>query len=140
MLAFAAFFLALTGAFPKQSAYFPRFFTLVLIALSVIIVWGGVKKSARLSRGTATESDERPLTRRELVLPMSGIAVMVCYIALIPAIGFFVSTGLFMLVSMWLLKIRSIPVMLLSTLGLEAFIYVLFIMQLKLNMPSGLFI
>lgn len=140
MMAFSAFFLVLTGTFPKQSAYFPRFFTLTLIALSAFIVWGGFKKSARLGQGTAAETDERPITRRELALPMAGIAVMVCYIAAIPLLGFFVSTGLFMLAGMWLLKIRSIPMMLLSTLGLEAFIYLLFIVQLKLNMPSGLLI
>ncbi len=140
LLALSTFFLVLTGSFPKQSAYFPRFFTCLLIVLSAVIIWEGIRKTAKLHKGMTAESGENPITLREIALPMSGFAMIVFYVAAIPIIGFFVATGIFLLTSMWLLKIRSILMILLSTVGVEAFIYFLFIVQLKLSMPSGLLI
>ena len=138
LMAFAAFFFILTGEFPKESSYFPRFFTCVLILISALIIWQGVQKTRRLWQGEGAESGDAPITGHELRQPMTGLIGIVAYIAAISLIGFFVSTGLFLLTYMWCLKIRSIPMLLISTLAVEVFIYVLFVMQLKLTMPAGI--
>lgn len=137
-MAFAAFFFILTGSFPKESSYFPRFFTCMLILISALIIWQGVQKTRHLQKGEMAETGDVPITFGELRLPMLGIVGIGGYIAAIPILGFFVSTGLFLIAYMWCLKIRRIPVLLISTFAVEAFIYVLFVIQLKLAMPSGI--
>lgn len=138
LTAFAAFFFVLTWEFPKESSYFPRFFTCALMIISIFIIGQGVKKTRAAQTGEKAEGAEIPLTCHELRLPMIGLAAIAGYIAAINFVGFFVSTGLFLIGAMWFLKVRSVPMLLISTLAMEGFIYLLFVVQLKLTMPSGI--
>ncbi|MFR7760778.1 MAG: tripartite tricarboxylate transporter TctB family protein, partial [Peptoniphilus grossensis] len=49
--------------------------------------------------------------------------------------GFFISTSIFMPISMYLSKQKNIILIIGVTLFLEIFIYLLFVMQLGLRMP-----
>lgn len=62
LMAFAAFFFILTGEFPKESSYFPRFFTCALILISALIIWQGVQKTRLLQQGEDAESGDAPIT------------------------------------------------------------------------------
>ena len=73
-------------------------------------------------------------------LPLLGYALIVVYILLIDVLGFFVSTTIFMVGYMLFLKMRKPLTLMLVTLGVDVFVYFLFVMQLKLNLPSGLLI
>jgi len=70
-----------------------------------------------------------------VILYTLSIAV---YIYLIPRIGYFIATPLFMVVSYLYLKAAGFVRAMLISLGFSVFIYFLFVWFLKLPIPMGL--
>lgn len=142
LIGFTFTFFFLTSNFPAQSAIFPRFFLIGLLFFSIMIVVAGVKKTARLGVGENDKSEldekETPIRPQELKLPMIGLGIILAYIVAIDTLGFFVSTTLFLVGFMLFLRIRNYLAIGLTTLGVDLFIYVLFVRQLKLTMPAGI--
>ena len=128
-----------TLRFSGQTGIFPRFALGALIILGAYTIYNGIKETKRdrniLNSGGTVTPD---LTLKDLKLPSVGYAFMLVYIIAIEPVGFFVSTTVFMLVYMWFLKIRKPAVMILVTLGVDVFLYMLFVFYLKLQLPEGI--
>ncbi len=144
LIIFSVAFFSLTISFPKQSAVFPRFFLVGLLLFSLIILAGGIRKTKLLKaaddKGNCgkLQGKEKNITFDELKNPLVGLAFIIAYIALINILGFFVSTALFLASLMLKLKIKNYLLVALTTIGVTAFVYVLFVSQLKLIMPKGI--
>ena len=67
--------------------------------------------------------------------PMAALLVIVVYAVLMKFTGYFVSTAIFLPFGMFALGQRNWKAILGVTVGLELFVYVLFVMQLQLRMP-----
>lgn len=139
LIAFSVVFLWTSKNFPDLSGVFPQFFLVVLIVLAAIVLYRAVKESARVNDLRAKGEEVSPdLTLSSISLPMQGWACVLAYSLAIHYIGFFVSTTVFMVLFMLFLGIRKWPQILLPTIGTDVFLYLLFVRQLKLSLPSGL--
>lgn len=125
------FFYYKSAGLPSDAAVWPKLILIVTLILSVLLVLSGVKKTLRQTDGT----DVLSLKIRELGAPVVVLIVMSAYAVMMDWTGFFVSTAIFLPLGMFLFKQRSLPVLLGVTVGIEVFVYWLFIVQLNLRMP-----
>ena len=78
------------------------------------------------------------VTAKEMINPMIAFVMILVYTLLIPRIGFFVTSTVFMLIMMVWMGYRKILPMVLTTAGMMGFIYFLFVYQLHVPLPSGI--
>jgi hypothetical protein len=141
LLAFSAAFLKTSVNFPELSGIFPQFFLCVLIILSGIVLCRAVKETRRVNALRAKGEAATPnLTLAQIALPMQGVACILAYALAIHYIGFFVSTTAFLVLFMLFLGIRQWQYLVLPTIGTDIFLYLLFVRQLKLSLPAGIFL
>lgn len=67
--------------------------------------------------------------------PVVSLAAVVAYGILMNFTGYFVSTAVFLPLGMFALGQRDLRAILGVTVGLEVFVYILFVTQLQLRMP-----
>lgn len=131
----------MTFKFPDTADMFPQFILAVLFALGIYTLFHGVRQTRKewgmLERG---EEVEAAFSWKESKLPLAGYVIIVLYILAIKPIGFFVSTTVFMVAYMLFLNMKKPVVLIAVTLGVDLFVYFLFVMQLNLNLPSGILI
>ena len=85
----------------------------------------------------ADEGEEETLTPSLLKTPMTLLLVVVAYAGLLEIIGFFPSTILFLGGYLWYGGVRDWRVLVGVVVGLNLFIYLLFIVQLNVPLPAG---
>jgi len=118
---------------------FPQLASGAMLVFSVFNISAGWKKTKKLNEDIAAGKDVVPeISMEKLKYPLIGIAGILVYAVCVGTIGFFVSTAVFMVVSIYWLGYRKIWVILATTAGLELFIYILFVRVLFTRMPSGL--
>ncbi len=131
----------MTFKFPDTAGIFPQFILVVLFILGAYTLFYGMSETkAERKKIEAGEQIESLFSWKSNKLPLLGYALIVIYILLIDVLGFFTSTTIFMIGYMLFLNMRKPLTLVLVTIGVDCFVYVLFVMQLKLNLPSGLFI
>ena len=64
--------------------------------------------------------------------------IIMVYVLCIDFIGFFVSTSVFLVGFMVFLNVRKPLTLICVTAGMDLFLYLLFTVGLKLNLPAGL--
>lgn len=119
---------------------FPMLASGTLILFSVFNIQNGIKKTRKLNEdyvaGTLKSAPE--ITWEKLKYPVAAAAIILIYAISVAVIGFFVSTAIFLPVSITLMGYRKYWVTACVTIGLEAFIYILFIRVLFMRLPAGL--
>ena len=131
----------MTFKFPDTAGIFPQFILVVLCLLGIYtFVYGFAEAKAERKKIEEGQEIKNIFSWEENKLPLLGYALIVVYILLIDVLGFFVSTTIFMVGYMLFLKMRKPLTLMLVPLGVDVFVYFLFVMQLKLNLPSGLLI
>lgn len=120
--------------FPGASRYFPSFCLFALLLFSILLTVEGIVRTVRVRQGKADVTVSE-LKRKPYIL----MACVVLYVLCVDRIGYFVSSAVFMPCCMYFFGQRKWKLMSLVTIGLLAFLYWLFVYQLKLNLPTGLF-
>lgn len=140
LVAIAAILYPLTYGFSGGAATWPRGILLLLAAFGILISIKGVRRAVaeREGRETADEGEEETLTPSLLKTPMALLLVVVVYAALLEVIGFFPSTTLFLAGYLWYGGVRDWRVMGGVVIGLNVFVYLLFVVQLNVQLPAGL--
>ena len=118
---------------------FPLITSSITIVCSVICLLKAIRATKEINK--RIDSDDEfvaEISAKKLVVPIVGYAFIAAYAILIPIIGFFTSTGIFMLAMMFYLGYRKWHVMILVTAGIELGIYVLFVEQLMVRIPHGI--
>ncbi|HHY59001.1 MAG TPA: tripartite tricarboxylate transporter TctB family protein [Clostridia bacterium] len=118
--------------FPMGADVFPKLLLVVILILSVY-------EFVRLLG--SKEQDQEQAARKgwqEKYNPVVVFAFCVIYAVCIKIIGFFTSTVVFVAATMWYLGVREIKTYVISIAGIGLFIYLLFVMQLKVPLPKGL--
>ena len=78
------------------------------------------------------------VTAKEMVNPMIAFLMILAYTLLIPRVGFFATSAVFMLIMMvWMGYRKPIP-MVCTTIGMLGFIWFLFCYNLNVPLPSGI--
>jgi hypothetical protein len=127
-----------TGSMPAGAAQFPKVILACFIGFGLWIAYKGVVKTRLLKNDRGDQVKDKPLDLTQLKRPFLTLAGVIMYVAAIKLAGFFVASTAFVLVFMWFSGIRSIKKMLLITLGMDIFLYLLFVIQLKVQLPSGM--
>jgi len=106
-------------------ALIPR---LWVVALFVFAVWNIINELG----GKRTSQKKGNLKILSKIL----LALLIYFIA-IPQIGYFISTPLFLLASMYIMNYRKWPIMIVNSFGFVLFSYVVFDMILRIELPLG---
>lgn len=128
--------------FAAGSALWPRIILGLLFFLSVLIVYKGIQKTKMTRKGETVEGEqeEERLNLRLLKSPIGTILIVVVYVALLAIIGFFPATILFLAGYLWYGGVRSWVTYALVIVGVNLLVYVLFVWQLNVRLPQGLFL
>jgi len=128
----SAFFLWETGRMRPGAAQFPRMVLMTFLALSVLIAALGVRKT--LNPALAKKSDFE-LSFNVAKMPILAFAIIAIYLVLINTVGFFIATTIFTPLFMLFYGARKIVPMVATTVGLNLFVWVLFVRILNVFIP-----
>jgi putative tricarboxylic transport membrane protein len=133
-----------TLSYPTQSAYFPRiiiailaFFSAALFAKSFILSRKQQATGAPAQEGTVQalpSLQQAEVVRKVLMMIFCTMA----YLVLIGVIGYYVSSIVYLPVMMWLLGVRKIRTIVLSSGGIILLVYLVFSTFLRVPLPEGL--
>ena len=129
--AVALFFLSMTLKLPKPAQAYPLFVLLLaLTTLYVVQMIIGAKKKG-VESGMEDFKDFLP----KQFFPV--LAMIVVYLVLMYFVGFYISTALFMVVSLLFLKVKKWQI-LLSTAVILVLVYCAFTLFLGVKLPMGI--
>lgn len=133
ILAFCAFFFALSLHLEAGAALMPQILLVVMAILGLLIIAGGVKKT----KATTAENPVKPLlTVESLKVPFVGFCIVSLYIAAFELIGFYAATALFLVGMMrWLKQKDWMPILVTSGIFL-AITYFFLVKQLNVSIPA----
>ena len=120
----ALFYWLSTSFINPDAARWPQGILLVSAILSILLVLNGLKGKDVISAEFKT-----------LRGPILTLAMIIIYSVAMDLAGFFIATIIFCPLGMYLLGQKNWKVLIGVPLGLDAFVYVLFVMQLQLQMP-----
>ena len=123
----------MTFYMPDVDAYrFPRMVIIVFFSLGVFLLIASLRGKYDSPDGSAV------IQVKKIKNPGISLLTVVMYAALINFIGFYTATTVFMIVFMKYLGAKSWKTMLLTIVGVDIFIYLLFTMQFKIPLPRGI--
>lgn len=135
---FAGLFYVLTLDFPVIGqpedvgpAFMPRLYAGFLGTLSLILLFQGVKE--RLKK----KSDSEPLYQNVIVVA-SIILLTLIYVFLIPYLGFYLISIIFMVLFLKITKYKNIWTIIFVPIGTNLFIFIFFQQLLKVPVPAGI--
>lgn len=125
----------------RDAALFPRGLIVLFSLFAVIIIIKGISKTRLMRQGNEIkyEGDESAINFRLLASPIITLIFVVVYILLLYLIGFFPSTILFIAGYLWYKKVKDWKAYLFVLVGINLFIYLIFVMQLNVQLPLGIF-
>lgn len=127
-----------TSSMPAGAEQFPKVILWCFIAFGLWITYKGILKTRLLISGRGDEVKDKPLALKTMKRPMLTLAGVIVYVAAIKIAGFFVASNLFVLAFMWLSGMRAVKKMAFVMAGLDVFLYLLFVVQLKVQLPAGM--
>lgn len=141
MLVVCALFFALTFDFTDGAALWPRIIIAIFAAFALLVIAAGIGKTRRARSGGEVEypGEEEPLGRTTLNFPLQTLGIVVGYGLLLSLVGFFPSTVIFLVGYMYYGRVRDWRVYVGVVVGLNLAIYLLFVLQLSVQLPSGIF-
>ena len=128
--AVALFFLSMTLKLPKPAQAYPLFIIVLLLGLTTLYV-------AQMVIGAKKKGVESGMEDFKDFLPKQFfpvLAMIVVYLVLMYFVGFYISTALFMVVSLLFLKWQ----ILLSTAVILVLVYCAFTLFLGVKLPMGI--
>lgn len=111
-----------------DAATWPHLILVCIIILSAMLVINGLKL-------TQAHADPGTIPLNILKGPAASIVAIVAYGILMNFTGYFISTAVFLPLGMFALGQRNWKAIVGVTVGLELFVYILFVTQLQLRMP-----
>ncbi|CAK7030781.1 tripartite tricarboxylate transporter TctB family protein [Fusobacterium varium] len=131
LLILETFYFLLIKALPENAAKYPMFVCILLIILTIML---GVK-----SFTVQKKYEEKLFANLQLKQFLFVIIVSGIYIFLIELLGFFVTTLIYLIVVMIGLK-ANVKLSAITSIGFCILIYLVFVVFLKVPVPSGFLI
>lgn len=120
------------GADGPGPGFFPMWYGVAMIALSLLLVFSSLR------RGAAVES-ARPVNWREVGRALASWAAFSACIALLKVLGFVLAFGLLTLFVVAVMYRRPLGVALAVAIGSAAGFYLVFPLALNVDLPAGVF-
>jgi putative tricarboxylic transport membrane protein len=133
-----------TTEYPARAASWPMWMWGLLGALSAVLLFNSLRQAYRPAKPKAPsdsdggEAEPGPLSMRMGLRIAINIGLIIVYVILVPILGFFAATGLFLCVSMFYLGIRPAWKILAVTTGTLVVFYSVFEAFLGVLVPHGL--
>lgn len=129
LILFSVIFFLMSGKFSNPSAaIWPKAILIGIMILSSLLLLQGVKM-------TGQQKEAGTIPASALKGSMTSLVCIIIYAILMNYTGYFVSTAIFLPFGMYALGQRNWKAILGVTVGLEVFVYILFVTQLQLRMP-----
>ncbi|NLI90070.1 MAG: tripartite tricarboxylate transporter TctB family protein [Epulopiscium sp.] len=109
--------------------YFPRILSLIVILLAAIELISSYRDKE--------EEEEIKLFAKENARVWVSLGFIILYFIGLSYLGFIISTIIFMLVMLMYFRIRNIIVLVAVPIGLTTFLYFIFTILLKVQLPIG---
>lgn len=120
---------------------FPLLLSVILIILAIFMILEAIKKGneseEQKEQEITKDSEEESISIDLIKSPLTVTFIILIYISLISVIGFFTSTILFLLLLLRYLKTPKIATYFILIIGLNVFVYLLFVTQLGVRLPTG---
>ena len=118
---------------------YPQLISGMLMVFSIMSIPPALKATRELNEKVAAgEPVKKPISWQELKYPVIGAGIILLYIIGVCVIGFFVSSAVFLIAMPFYLGYRKLHVLIPLIIGLEGFIYLLFVQVLYTRLPAGL--
>jgi hypothetical protein len=130
-LGVSVFFFYSSGTLPRSAALLPK------IVASLVAVFS-VSMAVQAYKAGAAEKSGSPGQKINVVRALCFAVMIGVYIYLIPVVGFFVMTPLYIFLVYMYLKAVKAWIALVISVVFSGFIYALFVSFLKLPVPLGL--
>lgn len=127
--------------------FVPKLVAIGMLILSVFYLIQSIKKQIRIKNGVdknAPVEKENETEEKKKISPLSVVAtvgLLVLYIALLPYIGFLITTTVYLFFQMYLLAAkteRKIPMFVVISIITSVFIYFIFKYVFYLMLPAGI--
>lgn len=143
LLAFSAWIFYATKDFPEYyagapgSGFWPRIIAVILILLSVALIAEELIKSRKKTSADEPEEDPaKPLHRKRVYLMFAAMIILAFSLKYL---GFVISALWFIPAVMLIMEEKRWPVLLASSVGITAAVYVIFTYALKMSLPKAFF-
>lgn len=125
--------------FPDNVAQFPKLFSIIMAVLSIPVILKGFHQNKELKQAVEENPNTKvALSWAELRYPTYTLLSILLYIGGILYVGFFISSAIYMILFMYLLKYRNWVVVIGTTAILLGGIYLIFVRLLSISLPAGL--
>ena len=136
LVAFSLFFLWQCNNLNPRAAQYPRIMLGVLLALSAALLIQGLYYSFQPERYHKRYGKSHKSIQWSVVThPLFVFGATVVYLILFHYINFFVATAVFVPLLMFIFGQRRVLPILLTTVGLEVFVYLVFVQLLNVYFP-----
>ena len=131
--AICAFFYSQTLKLDADSQTYPRFIIIILFGLTTLYL---VQMLFR-ARKFGTQNSNGEFQGFQPLQFFGCLVLTLLYLVSVHFIGFYVSTVVFMVVTLLFLKVKPVPI-LIATVAIILLVYVAFTLFLKVKLPTGL--
>ncbi len=132
MYAVCAFFLYMTLQLPKAAQIYPLCVNALLAALTTLHVFNMIRSAIREGVTSGLEDFKEFLPSQFFVL----LGMIIIYLAVMPYLGFYVSSIIFMTASLLFLRVKIWQIIL-AELAIFILVYCAFTLFLEVRLPSG---
>lgn len=124
----------------SEAAMFPRGLIYLLFLMSILIIIGGIRKAKQSEDETKTDVDteQRPMNSTQIKNTVLTLSLVILYAFMIYTIGFFPATTVFITLFLLYMGVKNWKPYVFTVIGLNLFIYLLFVVQLNVRLPMGI--
>lgn len=126
-------FLTMTLRLKPRTQTYPLFIIIVLAVLTTLYLIQMIIRARKFGVTSGLEDFKDMLPRQFFTV----LAMIICYLAVMPFAGFWLSTAVFMLSCLFFLKVRLWQ-SLLSTAAVVGMVYCAFTLFLRVRLPAGI--
>lgn len=136
LVLFSLFFLQQCGNLNQNAAQYPKIILTVLLVLSAALLLQGIFYTFNPERYDKRYGKSNKSIQWSVVThPLFVFGATAIYLVLFHFINFFVATAVFIPLIMWIFGNRKVLHMLLTVIGLELFVYLVFVQLLNVYFP-----
>jgi len=136
-LAFVAAYFISTASLPHEAKSFPYVILALMVLCIIVLLYRAVQKYLQERRAAPQEGapqGKKAGVNHTLIVLAFIIVLSAVYVSLWKPIGFELSTVLYLLISMLVLKVKPLKAVIIAVAGMIC-LYIVFITLLKMNIP-----
>ena len=132
------FLIVLASDYPEMARTFPQLVLILVIVLASLDIFSKVWVGSAEKSVQEKDTEEIEESRQGRKKVLSTVALMFVFLFSMLIFGFTLGTFIFLICSVWSLGYKNKKALVISSLIITGFMYVIFILIMKSFLPSGL--